>query len=108
MSENRKGEILNIGSGKATTVEDVANAVGGKITFIPRKIRGRGSFGKYGKNWKILDWKYKTDFEWVKFFSNYLKANDDNKKNCRMCASKDLKDILHLGQHSLVNSYLKK
>ena len=30
------------------------------------------------------------------------------RKNCRMCASKDLKDILHLGQHSLVNSYLKK
>ena len=30
------------------------------------------------------------------------------RSNCRMCASKNLKDILHLGKHSLVNSYLKK
>ena len=30
------GEVLNIGSGKATTVEDVW-AVGGEITFIPRR-----------------------------------------------------------------------
>lgn len=31
-----------------------------------------------------------------------------NRSNCRMCASKNLKGILHLGKHSLVNSYLKK
>ena len=32
-----KGEILNIGTGKATTVEDVATAVGGDIIFIPKR-----------------------------------------------------------------------
>ena len=30
------------------------------------------------------------------------------RKNCRMCNSKNLKSFLHLGKHSLVNSYLKK
>ena len=30
------------------------------------------------------------------------------RKNCRMCNSRNLKSVLHLGKHSLVNSYLKK
>ena len=30
------------------------------------------------------------------------------RNNCRMCGSKKLTDVLHLGNHSLVNSYLKK
>ena len=66
-----KGEILNIGSGKATTVEDVANAVGGKITFIPRrKFEVEAHLANMEKTEKILDWKYKTEIlEWVKSFS---------------------------------------
>ena len=31
-----------------------------------------------------------------------------SRNNCRMCESKDLKEVLDLGSHSLVNSYLKK
>ena len=30
------------------------------------------------------------------------------RNNCRMCDSKNLKEVLNLGQHSLVNSYIKK
>ena len=31
-----------------------------------------------------------------------------SRSNCRMCESKNLKQVLNLGKHSLVNSYLKK
>jgi len=66
-----KGEILNIGSGKATTVEDVANAIGGKITFIPRrKFEVEAHIANMKKTEDLLNWKYKTEIlEWVKSFS---------------------------------------
>jgi len=67
-----KGEILNIGTGKATTVEDVANAIGGKITFIPRrKFEVEAHIANMKKTENLLKWKYKTEIlEWVKSFSN--------------------------------------
>jgi len=66
-----KGEILNIGTGKATTVEDVASAIGGEITFIPRrKFEVEAHVANMKKTEKILNWKYKTEIlEWVKTFS---------------------------------------
>lgn len=70
-----KGEILNIGSGKATTVEDVAKAVGGEITFIPRrKFEVEAHLADMTKTEKVLNWKYKTEIlDWVKMFSNTVK-----------------------------------
>ncbi len=70
-----RGEILNIGSGKATTVEDVAKAVGGEITFIPRrKFEVEAHLADMTKTEKILNWKYKTEIlDWVKMFSNTVK-----------------------------------
>ena len=54
--------VLNIGSGKATTVEDVAKAVGGEITFIPRrKFEVEAHLADMTKTEKILNWKYKTE-----------------------------------------------
>lgn len=32
-----KGEIINIGSGKVTTMEEIANAISGSVVFIPRR-----------------------------------------------------------------------
>ena len=66
-----KGEILNIGTGKATTVEDVASAIGGEITFIPRrKFEVEAHVANMKKTEKILNWKYKTEIlDWVKTFS---------------------------------------
>ena len=66
-----KGEILNIGSGKATTVEDVAKAAGGQITFIPRrKFEVEAHLADMKKTEKILNWKFKTEIlDWVKIFS---------------------------------------
>ena len=65
------GEVLNIGSGKATTVEDVAKAVGGEITFIPRrKFEVEAHLADMTKTEKLLGWKYKTEIlDWVKKFS---------------------------------------
>ena len=66
-----KGEILNIGTGKATTVEDVASAIGGEITFIPRrKFEVEAHVANMKKTEKVLNWKYKTEIlDWVKTFS---------------------------------------
>ena len=66
-----KGEILNIGSGKATTVEDVARAIGGDITFIPRrKFEVETHLADMSKTNEILNWSYKTEIlEWVKDFT---------------------------------------
>ena len=65
------GEILNIGSGKATTVEDVAKAIGGEIIFIPkRKFEVETHLADMKKTEHILNWKYKTEIlKWVKKFS---------------------------------------
>ena len=69
------GEILNIGSGKATTVEDVAKAVGGEITFIPRrKFEVEAHLADMTKTEKLLGWKYKMEIlDWVKKFSIGIK-----------------------------------
>lgn len=31
------GEIINVGTGKLTSMEDIANAIGGEVVFIPRR-----------------------------------------------------------------------
>ena len=31
------GEIINVGTGKVTTMEEIANAIGGEVVFIPRR-----------------------------------------------------------------------
>ena len=70
-----KGEILNIGSGKATAIEEVAKSIGGEITFIPRrKFEVEVHLADMKKTEKILGWKYKTEIlDWVKKFSNKVK-----------------------------------
>ena len=59
-------------------MEDVAKAVGGEITFIPRRKFEVGTSCRYDKNRKLLGWKYKTEIlDWVKNFSS--KVNDQKK-----------------------------
>ena len=66
-----KGEVLNIGTGIATTVEDVAKAIGGQITFIPRrKFEVEAHLADMTRTQNILNWKHKVEIlEWVKNFS---------------------------------------
>lgn len=64
------GEILNIGSGKATTMEEVADAIGGEVTFIPRrKFEVEAHKADMTKTKKILGWEAKVDIlEWLEKF----------------------------------------
>ena len=66
-----KGEILNIGTGIATTVEDVAKAIGGQITFIPRrKFEVETHLADMAKTHNLLNWKHRVEIlNWVKNFS---------------------------------------
>ena len=65
-----KGEILNIGCGKATTMEDVARAIGGDVTFIPRrKFEVEAHLADISKTKELLDWEPKIDIlDWVSKF----------------------------------------
>jgi len=65
-----KGEILNIGFGKATTMEDVAKAIGGEITFIPkRKFEVETHLADISKTKELLGWEPKIEIlDWVKSF----------------------------------------
>ena len=70
-SENTgKGEILNIGSGISTTMEDVAKAIGGEITFIPmRKFEVEAHQANMDFTNKMLNWSFKVNIlDWVSAF----------------------------------------
>ena len=49
----------------------MASAIGGEITFIPRrKFEVEAHVANMKKTEKILNWKYKTEIlDWVKTFS---------------------------------------
>ena len=66
-----EGEILNIGCGEATTMEDVANAIGGKVTFIPRrKFEVEAHLADMSKTKEMLGWEPKVGIlDWVQIFS---------------------------------------
>lgn len=69
-----KGEILNIGSGKATTMEDVAKAIGGDIEFIPRrKFEVETHLADISFTQDLLGWKPKVEIiDWVKKFAEEI------------------------------------
>ena len=68
------GEIINIGSGKMTSMEDIAKCIGGKIKFIPKRtfeVECHQADTKKSK--KLLDWKAETNVKvWLKSFVKNL------------------------------------
>lgn len=70
-----RGEVFNIGSGKVTTVEDIAKAVGGEIVFIPqRNFEVERHEADFTKANELLDWHPKVDvIEWLNQFVPTLK-----------------------------------
>ncbi len=68
-----KGEILNIGCGKMTTMENVAKAIGGDIKFIPkRSFEVDAHQANMKKTFKYLKWKPKTRVEpWLKEYCKF-------------------------------------
>lgn len=65
-----KGEIINIGTGKVTTMEDVARAIGGEVIFIPRRgfeVERHQADISHAK--ELLNWHPRVDvIEWLNKF----------------------------------------
>ncbi len=63
-----RGEIINIASGKKVSMEQVANTIGGKIKFIPkRSFEVDVHHADISKAKKLLNWKCKINIlDWIK------------------------------------------
>ena len=62
------GEILNVGTGKRHTVNDIARMIGGDYTFVsPRLGEARHTQANISKTICMLNWNPKTKLEeWIK------------------------------------------
>jgi UDP-glucose 4-epimerase len=71
-SKTIKGDVLNIGSGVMTTMEDIAKSIGGEITFIPkRNFEVEAHQADLNKTFDFLDWKPKVKvLQWLNKFVN--------------------------------------
>ena len=69
------GEIINIGTGVMTSMEEIARVIGGKIKFIPKRnfeVECHQADMKLCK--ELLDWKPKVSIlPWLKNFCNNIK-----------------------------------
>lgn len=65
-----KGEVLNVGTGIMTTMENIALTIGGKITFIPkRNFEVEAHQADMTKTYSFLNWKPKVEvLSWLKNF----------------------------------------
>ena len=66
------GEVINIGTGITTTMEEIANTIGGEVTFIPRRnFEVEAHQADMKLCYELLDWKPKVKvLEWL---SNFVK-----------------------------------
>ena len=66
------GEVINIGTGITTTMEEIANTIGGEVTFIPRRnFEVEAHQADMKLCYDLLDWKPKVKvLEWL---SNFVK-----------------------------------
>lgn len=65
-----RGEIINVGTGKVTTMEDIANAIGGEVVFIPRRgFEVECHQADITKAEALLNWHPRVDvLEWLRAF----------------------------------------
>ena len=55
-TEGVSGEIINIGSGKATSVKEVAESIGGEIVYAAPRVEVKNSLADISKAKHILNW----------------------------------------------------
>lgn len=69
-----RGETINIGSGTVNTVEEVAKAIGGKITFIPRRgYEVERHEADLARARELLNWQASVNIlDWLKEFVKNL------------------------------------
>lgn len=65
-----RGEIINIGTGKVTTMEEIARAIGGEVTFIPRRgFEVERHEADITRARTLLDWEPRVEvLEWLRAF----------------------------------------
>jgi nucleoside-diphosphate-sugar epimerase len=65
-----KGEIINIGTGKVVTMEDIAKAIGGEVVFIPKRgFEVERHQADITRAKALLDWTPKKDvLQWLREF----------------------------------------
>ena len=67
-----KGEIINIGSGKMTSMEEIALTIGGKIEFIPkRNFEVECHQADTTKARKLLNWSAKVEV--IPWLTNFIR-----------------------------------
>jgi len=66
------GEVINIGTGITTTMEEIANTIGGEVKFIPRRnFEVEAHQADMSNCYKLLDWRPKIKvLDWL---SNFVK-----------------------------------
>ena len=70
------GEIINVGTGRMTSMQEVADIIGGEVKFIPkRSFEVSAHQADMTRCFKLMKWKPKTYFKiWLK---NFIKNIDD-------------------------------
>ena len=58
-----KGEVINIGSGKATSINKIAEIIGGEVGHAEARIEPRNALGDISLAKKLLDWEPKVSLE---------------------------------------------
>ena len=69
-SKTGQGEIINIGTGKVRSMEEIARAIGGQVTFIPRRgFEVERHQADIRRAQALLDWHPQKDvIEWLQNF----------------------------------------
>ena len=69
-----KGEIINIGTGIMTTMEKIAQTIGGEVKFIPkRSFEVEAHQADMSLCYKLINWKHEVEvIEWLE---NFCKNN---------------------------------
>lgn len=69
-----KGEIINIGTGIMTTMEKIAQTIGGEVKFIPkRNFEVEAHQADMSLCYKLINWKHEVEvIEWLE---NFCKSN---------------------------------
>ena len=83
MTSNKvgKAEVINIGSGKECSVNDVAKLIGGKTTNIPDRIEPKKVLLDTSKASKLLGWKSAIILkDWVKEYKKEIGLNEKSKR----------------------------
>lgn len=52
-----KGEVINVGTGRATSVNELAEYFGGEKTYVPARLEPRASIADISKAKKLLGWE---------------------------------------------------